>query len=115
MTIGSAFYFKGTVGGAALENIPALGVAPRVFLMYGSNPSATDAVWAVLNQTGPSGGIRVAILVPAGGTFSYAPSGGARDFSPGLQFGSSTDPAAYAASGVDLVVHFEGRILAEPP
>jgi hypothetical protein len=115
VTIGQAFYYKDTAGGATLQNVPALGVTPRLFLIYGSNPSADTAVWFVLNQTGGSGGIRVAILVPAGGSFSYAPGNGGRDFSPGLQWGSSSDPDSYAASGVDLVVQAEGRILAEPP
>lgn len=114
MTIGALFYSKHTGGGAALVNVPSLGVAPKLFLIYGSNPGES-AVWFLVNQTGPSGGLRVAMLVQPGGTFSYAPSGDGRDFSPGLQFGSSTDPDAFTPSGIDLVVMAEGRILAEPP
>ena len=113
MTIGADFYYKDTVGGAALEPIPALGVVPLLRLIYGSNPSGTP-VWALLQQTGPSGGARVAILVPAGGTFSYAPSNNGRNFTPGLSFGSSSTPDSYTPSGIDLVVQAEGRILAEP-
>lgn len=114
MTIGADFYYKGTVGGAALEPIPDLGVVPLLRLIYGSNPSGT-AVWAQLWQTGPSGGVRASILVPAGGTFSYAPSNNGRNFTPGFSFGSSSDPDAYVASGIDLVVQAEGRIISEPP
>jgi hypothetical protein len=114
VTIGADFYYKDTVGGAALEPIPALGVVPLLRLIYGSNPSGT-AVWAQLWQTGPSGGVRVAILVPAGGTFSYAPSNNGRNFTPGLSFASSTDPNGFTPSGIDLVVQAEGRIISEPP
>jgi len=114
VTIGATFYFKKTTGGTALEPIPALGVVPLLWLIYGSNPSDT-AVWAILQQTGPSGGVRVAILVPKGGTFSYAPSNAGRNFTPGLSFGSSSTPDVYTPSSIDLVVQAEGRILAEPP
>lgn len=82
----------------------------NLYLAHGSNPEAV-AVYVQLfdGDPAPASVPMVSLLVPASGSFSYAPSGNGRSFPTKATFGVSSTPDTYTDAGTAVLMHAEGR------
>lgn len=104
MSQGQPFFLPPTTGGGTTElEVSDFG---QLSMVFGSNPSTTTAVYA---QIADDNEAYASILVPPGGTFSYAPADGGRKVIAPLFLGSSTTPTTYTASTIDLLWNAQGR------